>query len=796
MGPLPRNEGARALPIVLRARSVSGQLDWQAVAEGDVEFRRGGVVIRADALTYDAASDVAQATGHVRISRDGAVYSGPALSVAVQRFEGSFTEPAFEFLNLGAGGRAARVDFLGPAKALAIEARYSSCKPTDEEGRPQEPAWELRTRRVQFDTAANEGVAEGARLRFLGATILALPTMSFPLSDARKSGWLPPSVSLDNRGGIELSVPYYWNLAPNYDLTLAPRLITRRGAGLDTEFRYLQTTHAGTVAVDWLPDDRVAGRTRYGLQLQHEHRLPLQLELRAEVLRVSDDEWWKDFPKSSRSFTSRLLPSRVSLQRAFDLQALSGVGIEGTGLAYARSVHWQVLQALDAPITPPYQRQPQVGLRLQGRQGGFEASVEAEFNRFTLPPGHAVGQAAGSQRPEGDRLHLLGTISHPWRAPGWWVVPRLSVNAASYGNTSNTSNGSSSLILQPFAGARRAIPSFSVDTGLELERSTEAFGRALHQTLEPRLLYVHTPYRAQSMLPNYDSAAKDFNFVSIYSDNTFSGVDRVSDGHQLTAGLTTRLVDAKSGAEALRLGLVQRYLFRTQRVAPQADGTPDGPPLTQQFSDALLLGSTSVLPGWTLDAAAQYSPDIQRSVRSIVGARYSPGPFRTVSATYRFARGLSEQLELGWQWPLFGPGASAFSKPGGSTPGAMAAAEAPRLGGRAMAGQAGGCTGTWYGVGRVNYSLKDRRITDSVLGVEYDAGCWIGRFVTEQLSTGRSSATTHYMIQLELVGLSRLGSNPLKVLKDNIPGYQLLREERGGAGNPRLDRSTLSPFYE
>ena len=761
LGALPRVDAARSLPIVLRARQLSGQLEQQVVAAGEVEFRRGGVVIRADELTYDARTDLAQARGHVRISRDGAVYSGPALSVGVQSFEGSFTEPSFEFLHLGAGGRAQRLDFLGPSKALATEARYSSCRPGDGAQADSEPAWELRTRRVHFDTEANEGVAEGARLRFLGTTILALPTMSFPLSDARKSGWLPPSVSIDNRSGVEMTLPYYWNVAPNLDLTLAPRLITRRGAGLDSELRYLQPSLAGTLALDWLPDDRVAGRTRHALQLQHEQLLPGALQLHTDVLRVSDDDWWKDFPKSKHSFTSRLLASRLALERPFELAA-----VDGGGLAYARASQWQVLQAADSFITAPYQRQPQLGLRLQGRQAGFEASVETEFNRFTLSP----GQATSTQRSVGDRWHLLGTVSHPWREPGWWLVPRLSVNAASYSSNS----------LQPLQGTRRVIPSFSIDTGLELERSTEAFGRALHQTLEPRLLYVNTPYRAQSQLPNYDSAAKDFNFVSIYSDNTFSGIDRVSDSHQLTAGLTTRLVDAKSGAEALRLGLVQRYLLRTQRVTPQADGTPDGAPLSQRFSDALLLGSTSVFPGWTLDAAAQYSPDLNRSVRSIVGARYSPGPFRTVSATYRLARGLSEQLELGWQWPLAG---------------ATAVAEPPRMGGRATAA-ASSCSGSWYGVGRANYSLKDRRVTDSLLGVEYDAGCWIGRFVAEKLSTGRSEATTRYLIQLELVGLSRLGSNPLKVLKDNIPGYQLLREDRGSTDSPRLDRSTLSPFYE
>jgi LPS-assembly protein len=367
----------------------------------------------------------------------------------------------------------------------------------------------------------------------------------------------------------------------------------------------------------------------------------------------------------------------------------------------------------------------------------------------------------------GERWHLLGGLARPFREPGWFLVPRLSLNAAVYGDSG----------LLPTSPARRGryIPTFSVDAGFEVERQTEAFGRALRQTLEPRLLYVQTPYRAQSQLPNYDAAAKDFNFSSIYTDNQFSGVDRVSDAHQLTAGFTTRFVDAKTGAEALRLGLVQRYLFRSQRVTAQDDGTPDGPATDKRLSDVLLLGSTSVLPGWTLDSAVQYSPDIQRSVRSIIGARYSPGPFRTVSTTYRYTRGLSEQMEIGWQWPI-------WSRNPGAT--------------RASAGSsdsAASCAGSWYAVGRINYSLKDSRVTDSVLGAEYDAGCWIARVVSERLSTGRSEATTKVMLQLELVGLSRIGSNPLKVLKDNIPGYRLLRDERR-SGSATDDRQPVSSY--
>ncbi len=747
--PLPRGDTGRRLPIVLRADRMRSQPELETVAEGGVEFRRGGLVIRADRLAYDTPQDLASASGKVRVSRGGAIYSGPELHLRVQRFEGYFLQPEFEFTQLGAGGRAERIDFLDSARARATRAEYTSCP---REG-PEEPDWLLRTDAVRLDLDANEGVAEGASLRFLGVTILALPILSFPLSDARKSGWLPPSINTDNRSGIELSVPWYWNIAPNRDATLTPRIITRRGLGLDSEFRYLETSDEGTLALDWLPNDRLTGTSRQALQWTHEGSAFGPLRYGAALLRVSDSEWWKDFPNAGRSLAPRLLPLRVFAERPFQFTG-------GEGLLYARAVHWQVLQASDAVVVSPFERAPQVGLRLGGAWAGWQLGGEAEFNHFSLPS----GTEARAGRLGGDRVHLLGHVARPWREPGWWVVPRLSVNAASY-TLAESGPGAQ-------RRASRVIPSFSVDAGFEFERQTQAFGRAVQQTLEPRVLYVRTPFRAQSGLPNYDAVAKDFNFVSIYTDNQFAGVDRVNDAHQLTAGVTTRFVDNASGAEALRLGLVQRVLFSTQRVTAQADGTPDGAPLQQRFSDALLLGSTSVLPGWNLDAAVQYSPDIQRSVRSIIGARYSPGPFRTVSSTYRLTRGLSEQLELGWQWPIYGA--------------------APRADSAAAAG--GGCKGTWYSVGRVNYSIKDSRVTDSVLGLEYDAGCWIGRFVAERLSTGRSEATTRLMLQLELVGLSRIGSNPLRVLKDNIPGYRLLREERSGA-SPADDRPS-APFYD
>jgi LPS-assembly protein len=738
--PPPRGEAVKQLPIILRARELRGRPDLETVAEGDAEFRRGGLSIRADLLSYEHADDLALARGNVRISKDGNIYSGPELQLHVQRFEGFFLNPSYHFSRTGAGGTAARIDFIDEQRAIATQATYTSCPAPEGFG---EPAWLLSTARVRMDFEANEGIAEHAVLRFYGVPILAAPVLSFPLTDERKSGWLPPSINLDSKSGLQVSMPYYWNIAPNRDATITPALSAKRGIGTELEFRYLEPRYNGVAKAHLLPNDRLAGRSRYAIDLAHDSVLPSDTLLGLRVLRASDDGYWKDFPHAVPSITPRLLASDLQVSRPI-----------GDWTTYARVQSWQVLQDPTSPIEAPYERAPQLGARWRQQRGGFELSFEGELNRFVRPQDHT-----GVDRPTGTRVHALGSVSRPYVTPGWTLTPKLSFNAASY-SLDRALDGRS-------RSTSRVIPTLSVDSAWVLERDTSWFGHAVRQTLEPRLLYVNTPYRAQDARLAFDSAPKDFNFESIFTENPFSGVDRVADAHQLTAGVTTRFLDPQTGAETLRLGIVQRYLFRDQRITGdcvESDDPTQPPvctPLTQRFSDVLLLGSTSVVPHWTLDASLQYSPDIKRAVRSIIGARYSPGPFRTVNATYRLARGQSEQLELGWQWPIYG-----------RTPDESSSQRAPREAG------AKGCSGSWYSVGRINYSTRESRITDSVLGLEYDAGCWIGRVVAERLSTGRSEATTRLLLQLELVGLSRLGSNPLQVLKDNIPGYRLLREQR------------------
>jgi LPS-assembly protein len=721
-------------PITLEADRLQSIADEETVAEGDVRLRQGDLRIRADRLAYRPASDRASATGDVEIRRSGAVYRGRELELTVRDFSGWFIAPEFDFPLLGTRGEASRIDFASRTRLAAEQARYTSCPRTDGDA---EPDWQLRASRVTLDFDANEGRAENARLRFQGVTILALPRLSFPVTGERKSGWLPPTVNLDSRSGFELSRPWYWNIAPDRDATLTPRLITKRGAGVDGEFRYLEPGWRGRVQAQWLPHDRLAGRSRQSLLVDHRQTLPGATTLTVQGARVSDDDWWKDFSAVDDGLAPRLLPASLQLRTPL---AWGPLELH----AYARVQHWQVLQDPTAPIVAPYARKPQLGLAGSGPAGPLELSFETEVNRFERPDDDTA-----NDRVDGWRWHAVAQVGWPLRRGGLSVVPRLALNAATYRTDDPMPDGR--------RDASRLVPTLSVDARLAFERETRMwFGRPLRQTLEPRLLWVRTPYRRQDTLPNFDAFGKDFNLSSIYSTNTFSGIDRVSDAHELTAGATSRLVDPGTGAELLRVGAVQRFRFRDQEVAPQSDGSVDGEALTRRFSDVLLLAQTDrLLPGWSFDATLQYSPDQRRFSRSVVGASWSPGPYRTLSTRYRLARGVSEQMEVGWQWPLW--------------------QAAPAR--RPAASSGAGCSGTWYGVGRINYSLRDRRVTDSLIGAEYDAGCWVLRVVSERQSTGSSDATTRLLLQLELVGLSRLGSNPLRVLKDNIPGYRLLRDD-------------------
>lgn len=723
------------LPTFIEGNRISGRSELDTVVEGQAMLRRGDMVIRADRLEYLQPDDLARASGHVRINRAGDVYEGPLLEMKVEAFEGFFNEPRYRFLRNGAYGQASRVEFLDPDHAVIHQATYTTCA---REPDGSWPAWILTADRLQLDNAQDTGVATGASLRFYGVPILPMPSLSFPLSDKRKSGLLPPLWGVDSRSGMTFVQPYYWNIAPNRDATLTPTYISKRGMDLGGEFRYLEPDYRGTLRASYLPGDTMLQRDRWSYSLQHNDQLlrtplPRGVNWSLNLNRVSDDDYWRDFPRKFPSLTQRLLPNEGLLSWG-----------QGKLSLQARALQWQTLQDTSnasAAIIPPYDRLPQLVARYTDTQLplGLNTLVETDFTRF-----RSVRDLTG--QANADRSYLLTQVSRPWQAPGWFVVPKAQLHARQYHfDTPLASTG--------LQAAQVTVPTFSLDSGLVFEREASLLGRSLVQTLEPRAFYVYTPFRDQNFLPNYDSGLNDFNFATIYSDNSFGGNDRIADNKLLTLGVTSRLQEADTGAQLARFGIAQRLRYAAQRVV--LNPTTD-PVVPEGVSDVLLGGSVNWTRAWSTDATVQYNPKLSQSERSTIGARYNPSDYRVLSAAYRRQRGLSEQIDVGWQWPLndlwgdrgqdLGPGR----------------------------GQGGG---RWYSVGRINTSLKDRRIVDMVTGVEYDGCCWIGRVVLERLQSGTAIANTRLLFQLEFVGFVRLGTNALGALKDNIPRYQFLRDQ-------------------
>jgi LPS-assembly protein len=717
------------LPTFVTGDRVEGQTDLDTVVEGHAQLRRGDTVIRADRLEYYQPDDLARARGNVHINRAGDVYEGPLLELKVEAFEGFFNQPRYRFLRNNAYGEADRVDFIDDKRAVVRNATYTTCQRRP--GPSWMPDWILRAASIRIDNEEEVGQASGAVLSFKGIPILPVPDLSFPLSDKRKSGLLPPTIGLDSLSGMELTVPYYWDIAPNRDATLYPTLMTKRGVDLAGEFRYLEPAYSGQIRADYMPNDLLRQRNRWGYAILHggliTTPLPGPVGLSLNLNRVSDDNYWRDFSRSTESLTQRLLANDGTLSWS-----------QGNFSISARALKWQTLQDVTAPIVPPYDRVPQVvgHYGFANLPGGLQASIDADYTKFE-------SDRFLNNQPNAQRAYTLAQISRPWQAPGWFVVPKLQLHSRRYQFDEALSNGSTA--------ASVTVPTFSLDSGLVLERDANYFGRSFRQTLEPRAFYVYTPFRDQSLLPNYDTAAMDFNFATVYTENAFAGNDRIADNNLLTLGATTRLLDPDTGAEAARFGIAQRLRFKDQRVT-----LPGTAPVSERLSDLLLGAQVNWTPKWALDATFQYNPKTGQSVSSMIGGRYTPSNYHVISAAYRLQRGSSEQVDVGWQWPLND----------------LWGDKGQNLG----PGQGEG-EGRWYSVGRLNFSLYDRRLVDSVVGFEYDAGCWLGRIVLDRLQNGTSTANTRILFQLEFVGFTRIGSSALQALKQNIPHYQYLREQ-------------------
>ena len=689
--PAPSRADDSDAPTTVNAERLSGRPDREIRLENQVEIQRGGTTLSADQAEYDIVDDRVRASGNVIIENFGDRYSGERVNLKMDTGEGHVERPTYRLQNNNAHGTAERIEFESRDRAVIQDGTYSTCEGPD-------PDWQLRAGRLTLDREVDRGTARNAVVVFKGVPLLASPYLSFPMTGERKSGMLPPSIGTTSRGGLQVQTPYYWNIAPNRDLTLYPTVIAQRGLQLGAQARYLGRTYSGETRIEGMFDDRLAGRERYAFASIHSQQITPQLHFNANVSGASDDSYPNDFTNTITTATQRLLLRDLNLTYG-----------GSTWTAVARTSSYQILQDPLSPIARPYERLPQLNLAGVKRDlYGFDLNLNTEFTNFSHPT-----------LVRGSRMVVNPRVTYPLIYPGFFVTPSASVHATTY-NLNNQTAGVPTTF-------NRVVPTVSVDSGLVFERETRLLGQKLTQTLEPRLFYVYTPYRDQSRFPNFDSALAEFNYTQIFQENRFSGSDRISDANQLTAALSSRFIES-SGVERMNLALAQRFYFSDQRVV--------GGARAETKSDILLLGYGQVSSTISVDSSFQYSQDLGSLQRSNFGVRWRPGTNKVLNVQYR--RDLTTPLRLfdvSAQWPL-----------------------SNRL----------------YGVARLNYSLEEHRLAESVAGVEYKADCWIFRVVAQRIPTATGVSTSTIFLQLELNGLSKIGSNPLQILRTNIPGYQSL----------------------
>jgi LPS-assembly protein len=687
------------VPTTLGAERMTGRPDRDVILERDAEIVRGQTTLNSDKATYDIVEDEVHAIGHVRMKRFGDRYTGDELKLKLDTGKGYVTNPTYKLEQNNAQGKAERIDFVARDRAYVTEGTYSTCEGPD-------PDWYLKSSRLNLDTSRDIGTTSTAIIYFKGLPILGTPYMSFPLSDERKSGILPPTFGTTNKGGLEIQVPYYFNIAPNRDLTVYPKVISQRGLQLGAQGRYLGETYSGVTRVETLFNDRLANRNRYAFSSTHGQTFDSGISMTSNLNTASDGSYPTDFPSTITEASQRLLLRDIVF------------GYSGPFWASTvRASNYQVLQDPGSRIDPPYARLPQLTMSAaKSDPSGYDWSVTSEVTRFWHP-----------DFVRGDRFVVNPRISYPVSRPGYFAKPSLSLHATSY----NISNDQS--VPRRPAAPTRFVPTLSVDSGLIFERDASFFGKQATQTLEPRLYYVYTPYHKQNQIPLFDTGLNDFNFSQAFSENRYSGHDRISDANQLTAAVTSRFIES-TGTERMRFALAQRFYFNDQRVVRE-----DYPTIPNETKSDLLLGvGGQVTSTISVEADTQYSQSLKTISRATYGVRYTPGKKRVLNLQYRRDNPAAlELIDFSAQTPI---------------------------------------AGRWYAVGRINYSIRDKRMAEGLFGLEYKADCWVFRVVGQRLPTATGVVTTSLFFQLELNGLSRLGSNPLDLLRSTIPGYEMVNK--------------------
>lgn len=753
---IPETIPPTALPgaIEIEGDKLDLYLDRKMRATGNASISKGDQHIYGDNIEYDVQNDELKVEGNARIDLGDSEIRGPALNMRLSEsigemrdasitlnkqisgtaqreptprndpsvytqskllntqtsltdnprlYQDSYREPATPIGQASidprftsSRGDAKAVLFEGQDKKRLKEARYTTCEAGVDD-------WYIKAKEIELNDFTQSGTAKNAYVEFKGVPILYTPWLSFSFNNERKSGLLTPIIGSTSRSGFEVTVPYYINIAPNMDATVGARYLSKRGVQLQGEFRYLGETYSGIDSLEYLDDDSLNGGRRYYANLSHSHGFGNGWSAGYNLEKVSDDQYFSEMSTRIISTSRVNLPQEGRVDYVGDVWRFNGLV--------------QKYQTLDN-TNFPYERLPQLTLTANKEWDYVNTDLYSQWTYFDRNK-KAPLAATGS------RLTVYPSIGVPFTQSYGFITPKAGLHMTNYSlqdnnfviNGATVSNNNDS----------RTLPIFSLDSGLYFDRDVKIVKNSYTQTFEPRMFYVYIPEKKQDLLPVFDSAQADLNLTTLFTENQFTGDDRINNANQLSLAFTTRMIDKNSGAERMTATIGQRYYFTDQKVV-----LPGGIKSQDNSSDIIAALTARLSNKWNLDAFWQYNTEDSGMVRTNVLARYNPEPGKLLNVGYRYTQAFLEQINVSAQWPL---------------------------------------SRGWYGVGRYNYSIRDNRLIESLAGVEYDAGCWQARTVIQRVETATADANYGLFFQLELGGLASIGSNPLNLLRRDIPGY-------------------------
>jgi len=586
-------------PLEIRSDYAEMVDDEIATFTGAAELTRADQKLWGDFVTHNTVSETLNARGNVIYQEKGLTFSSDTAFMELDTNRGVFRNAQFILETVPARGTSRLTHLDSDTLSRYEKFTYTTCPPGDTD-------WMLHARHVKINKETGRGSAKHAWLEFKGVPFLYTPYMSFPVDDRRLTGFLTPSFGSTKVGGFDLTAPYYFNLAPNYDATFTPRLLTKRGLLLRGEFRYLTEMTQGRVLAEYMPRDDVRGATRGQVGFINDTRFAENLFSHVDANYVSDDRYLNELGNPLNIVDRRHIRSYGQLT-----YGRSGFGIS------TLADYYQTIDPTIPATGRPYYRLPQVILSYGHALGntGLLFNGLSEITNFS----HTGGQVSGQ------RLNVIPRISYPWQKAAGFIVPSLSWQHTQYWLQDQLPGVNDSL--------SRTAPIFSLDSGLFFEREFEVAETPLLQTLEPRLFYLYIPDKNQKDLPVFDTGEYDFSFYQLFRENRFTGVDRLGDANQVTLALTSRLIDQASGLERLRASVGEIFYFDDRDVT-----LSNTAPKTENKSNLVAEVYSRLTPTWSIRSGGQWNPEEGRIDRGQVALQYDDRDNHLFNVAYRFRR--------------------------------------------------------------------------------------------------------------------------------------------------------------